>query len=253
MSRRIALFANGKAGIEISEFLAKNGDQVVLLFLSGQYPELDNRIQEVFSGLDERRIHFGDLRRELGIFEEVFSEAKVDTIITVYWPFLLPREIIEPCTLTVNFHPALLPLNRGWYPHVHNILDGSRAGVTLHKLSEFPDEGDIWVQKEVKVYPWDLASDLYSRLQKEIVDLFIANWHLIQANKIAAFSQMSELSSYHKKSELLNLDFLDLDKSYKGHDFLNLLRARTFGEKGFAYFLYDGKKIYVRVLFKRDE
>ena len=61
---------------------------------------------------------------------------------------------------SVNFHPAFLPINRGWYPHVHSIVDGSKLGVTLHRIDEGADTGPIWVQKEMRLLPHD-TSKLY--------------------------------------------------------------------------------------------
>ena len=252
MTRRIALFANGKAGVEIAKFLAEQDDEVVILSLAGQYLDLDQEIEKVFSGHTQTKKCFGDLRDNLKNFQKLMEDTGVDTIITVYWPYLLPEQILSPHTLTVNFHPALLPLNRGWYPHVHNILDGSPAGVTLHKLSQLADEGDIWLQKEVPAYPWDLASDLYLRLQNEIVELFKVNWSLILSGKIVAMSQSISNASYHAKKEIEELDYIDLNMSLKVSDLLNLLRARTFGEKGFAYFVHEGERIRVRIQFERE-
>ena len=59
---------------------------------------------------------------------------------------------------------------------------------------------------------------------------------------------------HHKKSELDQLDFLDLDKEYKAKDLINLLRSRTFGTTGYAYFLHNGKKVYLnlRLSFNKE-
>lgn len=253
MPKRIALFANGKVGLEIARFLAEQEDEVVVLSLANQYPTFDYEIEKALSDNLELRKYFGDLRNDIEDFKKILNSTQVDTIITVYWPYLLPTEILNSNILTINFHPALLPLNRGWYPHVHNILDGSPAGVTLHKISDRPDEGDIWLQKEVPTYPWDLASDLYTRLQSEIFSLFTSNWHLISSGKIDSFPQPKDKGNYHSKNEIEKLDYLDLNRSYKVSELLNLLRARTFGENGFAYFVHEGQRIKVRLEFKRED
>lgn len=49
----------------------------------------------------------------------------------------------------VNIHPSLLPVGRGGWPMPVIIKEGfSKSGVTLHKISENIDEGDILLQKE---------------------------------------------------------------------------------------------------------
>jgi len=252
MPRQIALFANGNVGLAVARYLASTGDEVKVLFLSGQYPDIDSEILAANSGYQDLRVHFGDLRLDLNFDVDQLENYGVDTIITVYWPFILPEYILENVELTVNFHPALLPLNRGWYPHVHNIIEGSAAGVTLHKLSREADEGDIWAQKEVIVNPWDCASDLYNKLQEEITNLFFEKWPLIRDNSIHATPQEHNFSSYHAKKEIDKLNRIDLNKTYTGSEIINLLRARTFGERGFAYFENGDEKIYVRIKLDKN-
>jgi methionyl-tRNA formyltransferase len=251
MPRKIALFANGNVGLAVAKYLASSGDEVKILYLSNQYPESDHKIRVALSGIKDLKIARGDIRLDLASNLELIKETKVDALITVYWPFILPNQVLDLIELTLNFHPALLPTNRGWYPHVHNILNGSLAGVTLHKLSERADEGDVWAQKEVTTYPWDCAGDLYNRLQEEITELFIEKWPSISNNLIAAIPQGVENQSYHSKKEIEGLDRIDLDQLYTGSQFLNLLRARTFGPRGFAFFESGEDKIYIKIDLER--
>lgn len=52
----------------------------------------------------------------------------------------------------VNIHPALLPNGRGPWPQPLTILKGlSKSGITLHKLSDKFDEGDVVLQKSFDV------------------------------------------------------------------------------------------------------
>ena len=102
----------------------------------------------------------------------------------------------------VNFHRALLPINRGWYPHVHSILDGTPTGVTLHLVDENADTGPILVQKEVQLEPIDTADSIYHKLQNEIVLMFKENWIKIKNHEITPTSQDESKSIYHKKSEI---------------------------------------------------
>lgn len=49
----------------------------------------------------------------------------------------------------VNIHPSLLPVGRGPWPMAQAILwKKKKSGVTLHKIAEGFDEGDIILQKE---------------------------------------------------------------------------------------------------------
>lgn len=71
------------------------------------------------------------------------------------------REDILP---VVNIHPALLPIGRGAWPMPVTILKGLReSGVTLHKMTEAFDEGDILLQEKITVSPED---DLETLMEK---------------------------------------------------------------------------------------
>lgn len=201
MIRKIALFANGDVGLSIAKYLINQPDEVAVLFLAGQYQEMDKEILDVFAELPKLQVIFGDFRQDLIGNLKLLNDQSFNTIITVYWPYIIPKEVLDLAELSVNFHPALLPRNRGWYPHVHNLIDGSPAGVTLHKLTTNADEGDIWAQKVVEVEPWDCAGDLYKKLQHEITKLFIETWPQIKYSAIEAQPQDNSGASYHSKKK----------------------------------------------------
>lgn len=55
----------------------------------------------------------------------------------------------------VNIHPSLLPIGRGSWPMAQAILWGhKKSGVTIHKIAEGFDTGDILLQKK-----FDIAED----------------------------------------------------------------------------------------------
>lgn len=54
----------------------------------------------------------------------------------------------------INVHPTLLPIGRGPWPLPYIILkDLKTSGVTIHKISEKMDQGDILIQEEFKIQP----------------------------------------------------------------------------------------------------
>jgi methionyl-tRNA formyltransferase len=250
--RKIALFASGQAGLEIAKFLNQTGDILSAIYVSGLNPQLDDKII-LASGVSSPNIRQGDVRANLEEHIKFLQQLNIDSIITVYWPYIVPSDLINLADITVNFHPALLPVNRGWFPHVHSIIDGSETGVTLHQLSEVVDAGDIWVQEKVRLFPNDVASDIYIRLQNRIVHLFKNSWDGIKGGSMIPFRQNEEAANYHSKNEINNLDRIDLDKTFKAGELINLLRARTFEENTHAYFEQDGKKYFLGVFFKDND
>ena len=245
--RSIVLFASHRPGIEIADYFQRvSCDQVLALYLTGQDEKTDEAIISALKMPSERVFMGKSVLNDHGHFAWLAAQ-KVDAVVTVYWPYLLKKEVFRLAKKTVNFHPALLPINRGWYPHVHSLIDGSPSGVTLHALEIEADTGDIWAQKEVSILPTETAKDLYLRLQQEIVALFKETWEDIMQDKIIPQPQDHSSAVYHSKSSVAQYDHIDLDANCTPRQFINLLRARSFGDKGFAFYEEDGKKIYVNL------
>lgn len=84
----------------------------------------------------------------------------------------------------INIHPSLLPNNRGAWPFPHIILTGqNKTGVTIHKLSEQFDAGDILIQKEFEVYQneniytlIEKSNDVGAELLQTVVNDFATYW-----------------------------------------------------------------------------
>lgn len=145
---------------------------------------------------------------------------------------LLHLDAIEITVLDEADHMADL----GFLPVVTKILSATPAGGQRLLFSATLDNG---VNKLV-------ATSIYLKLQDEIVSLFKQNWRDISSGKIVAFAQDHDKSSYHAKKELAKLDKVDFDE-LSARGLFNLLRARSFGEKGFAYFEAEGLKYFLNL------
>ena len=154
-----------------------------MLYLSGKDNISDKKIASI-SGLNKKRVFYGRKSYETNKHINFFKKNDIDCLITVFWPWIIRKNIYGLAKKTINFHPSLLPNYKGWYPHVHNLIENTQSGVTLHELEETPDSGNIWVQKKVSSEPTDDAKDLYKRLQIEIVNLFKKNWKKIKNDEI---------------------------------------------------------------------
>lgn len=246
MNKRIVLMADGPVGLEVCRYLVARGNQIVRLYLhepSGQH--MADCIVAA-SGCHPNQVYTAaSLKDPEHVVELV--DLHPDCIITVYWAHLIRKDVIDAATLTVNFHPALLPINRGWYPHVHSMLDGTPTGVTLHAIDEHADTGPVWAQREVPISPYDNAGTIYRRLQDEIVSLFKKTWPEIASGHCTPKRQDESKAIYHKKSEIDRLDEIDLTQNMSARDLINLLRARTFEDRGWAYYTEAGQRVYLNL------
>ncbi len=94
---------------------------------------------------------------------EEYFENGCDLIISAGYIYKIPvlsRENFKG----INIHPALLPVGRGAWPYPVTILKGlRRSGVTIHKITEKFDEGDILLQRS---YPIEKEETLDTLTQK---------------------------------------------------------------------------------------
>ena len=249
---KVALLPNGPVGLEVAKHLKACGDEVVKLYLHD--PSQRQCGDEIISALEfpPSQVCLASESHSAEALSEL-RELEPDFIITVYWSHILKPEFFQIAKRsTLNFHPALLPYNRGWYPHVHSLIDGTPFGVTLHQIEEGADTGAVWVQKELFADPVEVASDLYDRHQAEIVQLFRDNWEAIRDGKITAQEQDHSKAIYRKKKAVEGLDECDLD-SMTGRELLQRLKARTFRQRGFAFHLSEnGEKIFMHLRLSRD-
>lgn len=74
---------------------------------------------------------------------DLCEKSGVELILVAGYPWKIP---VSQSIKQVNIHPAFLPVGRGSWPMPAAILKGVDLGVTIHKLSDRFDEGDIWLQ-----------------------------------------------------------------------------------------------------------
>jgi methionyl-tRNA formyltransferase len=250
---RVSLFINHDIGLNVFKYLLQdNMTKIIQVYLADRNGDSNSEILKLCN------LHKIDTYIGREVIEDlnhisIVKEKKIDFVISVYWPWLINDLYLDACKDSINFHPALLPQNRGWYPHVHNILNGSTPGVTLHRMSSIADSGDIWGQATTQLTDTDTSKDLYERLKIDIYNLFSEIWPKIATGLIAPFQQDERKASYNKKNALVEIDRIDLDRITSFKNMINLLRARTFGQKPFAYFVSDGKKIFVSITLYNEE
>ena len=97
---------------------------------------------------------------------EKIRRLEPDILFSFYYRALLKAPILNiPKSGCLNLHGSLLPKYRGRSPINWAIIHGEReTGVTLHYMTERPDDGDIVCQMKVPIGPEDTARVLNRRL-----------------------------------------------------------------------------------------
>lgn len=106
----------------------------------------------------------------------LLERQTIDFLLVACWPYLIETQVLEQARkAALNLHPSLLPEYRGPNPLEEQLAAGdSRFGVTLHRLDQRFDHGDIIGQAELVSTP--LAQQramLEQRCARRGVELFI--------------------------------------------------------------------------------
>lgn len=244
---RILYLGNNLLGCQVLEHLNAKGEDVVGLVLHPQERRRYGAEMIEASGLSEASIFDGSRLRQAEMLEAI-ADLKPDIGLSVLFDYILKEDFLsllpEGC---LNLHPSLLPYNRGNYPNVWSIVDGTPAGATLHYIDVGIDTGDIIAQREVAVEPVDTGETLYRKLEKTAFELFSEAWPLVMSGKAPRVSQTKAGGTYHRRKDTDSIDYIDLDGQYTARHLIDVLRARSFSPYPGAYIEVDGKRVYLRL------
>ncbi|MBD2795060.1 bifunctional UDP-4-amino-4-deoxy-L-arabinose formyltransferase/UDP-glucuronic acid oxidase ArnA [Xenorhabdus sp. 18] len=107
------------------------------------------------------------------LWVERIREMKPDVIFSFYYRNMLSQEILSLAEKgAFNLHGSLLPKYRGRAPVNWAVLNGeTTTGVTLHKMLEKPDAGDIIAQQAVPIDEDDTSLIVHGKIRKAAVEL----------------------------------------------------------------------------------
>jgi methionyl-tRNA formyltransferase len=243
---RVFYMGNNWLGWKVLEWLVEQEEVVGLAVHSEDEGTYVDELRNA-SGLDEERVFDGSSLRD-GETTEAVRNLEPDMGVSVLFGYILQPTFLDLFSQgAVNLHPAYLPYNRGAYPNVWSIVDGTPAGVTLHRIDEDIDTGEILARRRVEVRPTDTGRSLYRRLEQAGLELFRSIWSRLVAGEIEGSPQDESAATEHRVHDVEDIDEIDLDAKYKARDLINILRARTFPPHDGAYFEAEGRRVYLRL------
>ena len=140
--------------------------------------------------------------------------------------------IIKPekfkSTELYNIHFSMLPKYKGMFTSVLPILNNEEhTGVTLHKIRDGIDTGEIIEQQKVVIEPDDTAFNLYIKLINEGTELIIRNIEKLLEGEVTAIPQSKEGSTYFS-TDAIDFGNLKLDVNKTAYQIQNQIRAFCF-------------------------
>ena len=244
---RILVLANNWVGWQVLRWLKEQGEQIVGLAVHP--PEKQKYGDEILSCaqmptervLDGSQLHRAELLK-------MIREVRPDIGVSAFFGYILRSEFLAMFPQgVINLHPAYLPYNRGAYPNVWSIVDGTPAGVTLHYIDAGVDTGDLISQQRIEIEPVDTGATLYQKLENACVSLFKDTWPLIHSGQVLSAPQPSGEGTRHRARDIEQIDLIDLEGTYTGRELIDVIRSRTFPPHRGAYIVHEGRKVYLRL------
>jgi methionyl-tRNA formyltransferase len=244
---RILFMGNNWLGWQALQWLREEGECVAGLVLHPpEKRKYGAELMATASGYAERVLDASRLQQHQTL--QIIRDLNPDVGVSIMLGYILRRALLELLPIgCINLHISFLPFNRGTYPNVWSIVDGTPAGVTLHYIDEGVDTGDIIAQTPVHVEPVDTGASLYRKLELAALELFKQQWPRIREGRSGRMPQSVLEGTAHRARDVDQIDQIDLDRSYTARHLIDIIRARTFPPFRGAYITVGGRRIYLRL------
>ena len=138
------------------------------------------------------------IKGNISIIEEI-KKIKPDFIFVAAYGKILNKEVLDlPKFGSINVHSSLLPKYRGAAPVNWSIINGDKTtGVTIMKMDEGMDTGDIILSKKLDISAYDNVETLTEKLAivgSNLIEIFINNFKN-KGNEFESFPQNDAESS----------------------------------------------------------
>jgi len=128
-----------------------------------------------------------------------------------------------------NFHFSLLPKYRGCHTNFLQIFNGEKySGVTLHKINQGIDTGDIIDQKRFEIKTNDTAYDNYFRLMNCSIQLLKKNIKNILNSNYSLRKQNLSNGNYYKRDSVDYKKILNFNMKKPSLKLHNKIRSLIF-------------------------
>jgi methionyl-tRNA formyltransferase len=174
---------------------------------------------------------------------EALTKYHIDWLFIIGWSQIARKELLNtPNKGCIGMHPTLLPVGRGRAAIPWAIIKRlSKTGVTMFKLDEGVDTGDIIAQGEIELDNEITATELYDKVNTMHTQLIRDKWVDIISDKIYPIKQDDHLATEwpgRKPEDGEITEKMTMDEAH------TLIRATTHPYPG-AFFIKDNNKIVI--------
>jgi len=134
-------------------------------------------------------------------FRGEMEKFLADVFVVIAYGRILSNNILQmPKNMCINVHASLLPAYRGAAPINYALMDGqTRTGISIIKMNERMDAGEILCQSEMAIAPVMNARDLREALADLGAATLVQCLEDIAAGRVVAVPQNEALVSFASK------------------------------------------------------
>ncbi|MFZ8805702.1 MAG: methionyl-tRNA formyltransferase [Candidatus Calescibacterium sp.] len=116
-------------------------------------------------GVPHYEVDSGMEGKKLKNYEDIIKNLNLDLILVLGWYYMVPKSIRNLARYGAwGIHASLLPKYAGGAPLVWAIINGEKeTGVTLFRLDDGIDDGDIIAQKSFSIDDEDTIKEVYAK------------------------------------------------------------------------------------------
>lgn len=156
-----SVFLSGGAREQALSYLLHKGEDVIAV-VTPRPSESNRRFEKVVTTAIENDIPVISVDRH--DVATKLAELQFDLLISCGFPFILGADVLSCVQHAINVHPTLLPKYRGPRSGAFVVMNGeTETGVTVHRITEGTDDGDILEQARIPVSPFDTTKSLYRK------------------------------------------------------------------------------------------
>ena len=187
-------------------------------------------------------VESSDSGKKTNDYYDIINKIKPDVILIMGWYYMVPKKIRELAKYGAwGIHASMLPDYAGGAPLVWAIINGeTETGVTLFRLDDGIDDGDIIKQEKIIIEENDTIKEVYEKVT-------ISSKHsLLQALKninTITFKPQNKTKIKVYPQRKPSDGELDLTKPAK--DLYNFIRAQSSPYPGAFIKTSDGKKLII--------
>jgi methionyl-tRNA formyltransferase len=180
--------------------------------------------------------------RRLEDYKEVIHKMGVELMLVLGWYYMIPKSVrLHLVYGAWGIHASLLPKYAGGAPLNWAMIKGEKVtGVTLFKMDDGIDDGDIISQRSFKINYKDTIKDVY--LNAEETSKLLLSDILSDISAVRFTPQdKSEIEVYPQRSP----DDGEIDFNQSAENLYNFIRAQSSPYPGAFIRTVDGRKLII--------